>query len=213
MEAFTAHTGTAVPLRKTDIDTDQIIPVRFCATRVTKAGFGEGMMADLRTEPDFVLNQPQYNGATVLVAGENFGVGSSREWAVWAIMDYGFRAVFSTRFGDIFRNNAAANGLVAGTMPQDSITQLWKQVENHPDEPVTVDLEKLEVSVAGMTFGFEYPADFRWRVLNGIDEISLTLQAEDEIAAFEGRRRRSKPAVPLTRDAPMPTPIRLQAGA
>lgn len=197
MQPLKIHTGTGVPLRKSDIDTDQIIPVRFVATRVTKAGFGEGMMYDLRQEEEFVLNQPQYKDASILVAGENFGTGSSREWAVWALMDYGFRVVFSARFGDIFRQNAAMNGLVAATLPEQDIEQLWKQVENYPDTEITVDLEARTVAAAGYIFSFEYPDDFQWRVLNGIDEIAQTLQHVDEIEAFEAKRHKT-PEVPAT---------------
>lgn len=197
MQPLKIHTGTGVPLRKSDIDTDQIIPVRFVATRVTKAGFGEGMMYDLRQEEDFVLNQPQYEDASILIAGENFGTGSSREWAVWALMDYGFRAVFSTRFGDIFRQNAAMNGLVAATLPEQDIELLWKQIENYPDTTLTVDLEARTVEVAGHVLPFEYPDDFRWRVLNGIDEIGQTLQHLDEIQAYEAQRHKT-PEVPAT---------------
>lgn len=212
MEALVTHTGTAAPLRKSDIDTDQIIPVRFVVSRVTKKGWGEGMMADLRAESEFVLNQPQYAESSILVAGENFGTGSSREWAVWALMDYGFRVVFSTKFGDIFRNNAATNGLVAATLPPDAIEQLWKQIENYPEEPFTVDLQNLEVSVGGLHFEFEFPEDFRWRVLNGIDEIDLTLQSLDQIEEYEAGIRPSKPKVPRSSDAYKPTPVTVDSG-
>lgn len=213
MEPLRTHIGKAAPLRKSDIDTDQIIPVRFVATRVTKKGFGEGMMADLRKEPDFVLNKPEHAGSSILVAGKNFGTGSSREWAAWALLDYGFRVIFSTKFGDIFRNNAAMNGLVAATLPEDAIEQLWKQIESYPEEPVTVDLEKREVSVGGLRFEFEYPEEFRWRVLNGIDEIELTLQSLEDIERYEASLRRSKPRLPRREYAPQPTPITLQTEA
>lgn len=196
MKPLRTHTGTAVPLRKSNVDTDQIYPAQALLTgSMTKTGHAAALMGEWRKDPGFVLNKPEYAGGSVLVAGPDFGTGSSREWAVWALADYGFRVIFSVRFGDIFRANAANNGLVAATLPGRAIEALWEQIEAEPQTPLTVDLEHRVVSVADHEFTFEYPDDFRWRVLNGIDEIELTMRYDDDITRYETRRRASMPKV------------------
>src|SRR5271154_6624738 len=198
MEPFTTHTGRAVPLRRTNVDTDQIIPAEYLK-RVSRAGFGEGLFAAWREDPAFVLNQPQYAGATVLVAGTNFGIGSSREHAVWALMDYGFKAVIAPRFGDIFRNNATKAGLLPVLLPEKVIIALWEAAEEDPAPAITVDLEAREVRVEGGShhglvepFGID---DYtRWRLMEGLDDIGLTLRHEDAVTAFEAGRPSWLPA-------------------
>ncbi|WP_109473203.1 3-isopropylmalate dehydratase small subunit [Ornithinimicrobium cavernae] len=195
MRAFTVHTGTAAPLRRTNVDTDQIIPVRFL-TRSTIAGYGENLFNDWRDDPDFVLNDPRYAAASILVAGNDFGTGSSRESAVWALAGWGFRAVIAPRFGDIFRGNAYQQGLLPVVVPQDCVDALWTLLEREPTAEVTVDLQEREVRAAGIVQAFEVSDDDRWRLLNGLDAVALTLQHEADIAAYEQRRR---PALPTTR--------------
>jgi 3-isopropylmalate/(R)-2-methylmalate dehydratase small subunit len=187
MTEFTAHTGTAVPLRIGDVDTDQIIPARFC-TNPEKTGFKDALFADWRADPRFVLNETRFRGASVLVAAENFGAGSSREAAVWALADYGFRAVISPRFADIFRGNAWMNGLLAVTAPLSFVERVWQAVEADPSTPVTVDLAALQVRAAGLSHPFEVDADTRDRLLRGVDAIGATLAFEDEIKAYERTR-------------------------
>ena len=188
MEAFTTHTGIGVPLRRSNVDTDQIIPAVYLK-RVTKTGFDDGLFHAWRTnDPEFVLNKPAYAQGSVLVAGPDFGTGSSREHAVWALRDYGFKAVLSTRFAEIFRGNSGKQGLVAGILTQDDIEQLWKILEEAPGTEVTVDLENRQVSAGDSTFRFEIDDYTRWRLMEGLDDIGLTLRHEEDITAFEQKR-------------------------
>lgn len=197
MEAFTTHTGRAVPLRRSNVDTDQIIPAHWLK-KVTRDGFEDGLFEAWRKDPEFVLNQPRYAGATVLVAGPDFGTGSSREHAVWALQNYGFKAVISSRFADIFRGNSLKNGLLTVVLDQPVVDALWEIVESDPKAEITVDLETRQVRAAapdgaGLTADFELDENARWRLLNGLDDISLTLQNEAEIAAYEAARPSFKP--------------------
>ncbi|AWL40801.1 MULTISPECIES: 3-isopropylmalate dehydratase small subunit [unclassified Streptomyces] len=192
MEAFTAHTGRAVPLRRSNVDTDQIIPAHWLK-KVTRDGFEDGLFEAWRKDEDFVLNRPEREGATVLVAGPDFGTGSSREHAVWALQNYGFKTVISSRFADIFRGNSLKNGLLTVVLDQDVVDRLWELTESDPAAEVTVDLEKRQVLAAGITAGFELDENARWRLLNGLDDISLTLQNEADIAAYEAGRPAFKP--------------------
>lgn len=190
MEAFTTHTGVGVPLRRSNVDTDQIIPAVYLK-RVTKTGFDDGLFHAWRTnDPDFVLNQPAYSSGSVLVAGADFGTGSSREHAVWALRDYGFAAVLSPRFADIFRGNAGKQGLVAAQLSQDDIEQIWKILEENPGTEITVDLAERQVHAgeAGAVFRFDIDDYTRWRLMEGLDDIGLTLRHEEDITAFEARR-------------------------
>jgi 3-isopropylmalate/(R)-2-methylmalate dehydratase small subunit len=194
MDAFTTHTGTAAPLRRTNVDTDQIIPAEYLK-RITRTGFEDGLFAAWRrNEPDFVLNQPQYAGASILVAGPDFGTGSSREHAVWALLDGGFRAVISPRFGDIFRNNSTKAGLLTVVLPLPEVEALWQAIEADPQLPVTVDLQAREVRYAEKTVGFEVEDYTRWRLLEGLDDIGLTERNLADIEAFEARRPSWLPA-------------------
>ncbi|WP_034090100.1 3-isopropylmalate dehydratase small subunit [Streptacidiphilus albus] len=193
MEKFTAHTGRVVPLRRSNVDTDQIIPAHWLK-KVTRNGFEDGLFEAWRKDADFVLNQPQYAGASILVAGPEFGTGSSREHAVWALENYGFRAVISSRFADIFRGNSLKNGLLTVILPQDVVERIWALVEADPSTEVTVDLEAREVRTGDLTAGFELDENVRWRLLNGLDDIGITLQQEAEIAAFEATRPSFKPS-------------------
>jgi 3-isopropylmalate/(R)-2-methylmalate dehydratase small subunit len=194
MEPFVRHTGTAVPLRRSDVDTDQIIPSDWLK-RVARTGFGEGLFSQWREDPSFVLNAPERRGATVLVAGENFGTGSSREHAVWALTDYGFRAVISTRFADIFRGNSLKGGLLPVQLPADAVERLMALVETDPTAEVTVDLEAREVRAEGVVASFELDDFTRWRLMEGLDDIGLTLRHADAISDFEAGRPSWKPAV------------------
>ena len=188
MEKITTHTGIGVPLRRSNVDTDQIIPAVYLK-RVTKTGFDDGLFHAWRTnDPEFVLNKPAYAQGSVLVAGPDFGTGSSREHAVWALRDYGFKAVLSTRFAEIFRGNSGKQGLVAGILAQDDIEQLWKILEETPGTEVTVDLENRQVSAGDSTFRFEIDDYTRWRLMEGLDDIGLTLRHEEDITAFEQKR-------------------------
>ena len=187
MEPFTTHVGRAVPLRRTNVDTDQIIPAEYLK-RVSRTGFAEGLFAAWREDPSFVLNQPQYAGATILVAGTDFGIGSSREHAVWALTDYGFRAVIAPRFGDIFRTNATKAGLLPVILPEATVSALHDAVEADPGTEVTVDLGRREVRAHGVTAPFDLDDYTRWRLMEGLDDIGLTLRHVDEIAAFEHSR-------------------------
>ncbi|MFH9075235.1 3-isopropylmalate dehydratase small subunit [Streptomyces alboflavus] len=195
MEQFTVHTGTALPLRHSDVDTDQIIPARFCV-RSTRTGHADALFADWRDDPDFVLNQAAHQGATVLVAGPDFGTGSSREYAVWALQDYGFRAVIAPRYGDIFRANSLLNGLLTVVVPTDVVERLWEAVAADPTVEVVVDLMALEVRCGDLTQPFSLDEEVRARLLSGEDLISATLRHEDAIAAYERGRRA---ALPTTR--------------
>ena len=195
MEKFTLHTGRAVPLRRSNVDTDQIIPAEYLK-RVTRTGFEDGLFAAWRKDPEFVLNQPRFAGATVLVAGPDFGTGSSREHAVWALLDHGFRVVISSRYADIFRGNSLKAGLLTVVLPQESVERIWAMVEADPKTPVTVDLVAREVRVgeAGeLVVAFELDDYSRWRLLEGLDDIGLTLQHTDAIDAFERNRARWLP--------------------
>ena len=187
MRAITTHTGRAVPLRRSDVDTDQIIPSDWLK-RVERTGFGAGLFSEWRADPGFVLAQPQYDGASVLVAGENFGTGSSREHAVWALQDYGFAAVVSPRFGDIFRNNALKGGLVPVQLTADEVSRLWGLVEADPSLEVTVDLAARELRAGDLVAGFPLDDFTRWRLMEGLDDIGLTLRHEAEISAYEADR-------------------------
>ncbi len=196
MEKFHVHTGRAVPLRASNVDTDQIIPAVYLK-RVSRNGFEDGLFAQWREDPDFVLNRPEHRGATVLVAGPDFGTGSSREHAVWALQDYGFKAVLSPRFADIFRGNSLKGGLLTVLLPQEVIERLWKAVEADPDTEITVDLVEREVRApgAGVREPFELDDYTRWRLMEGLDDIGLTLRHTDAITEFEKHR---KPWAPVT---------------
>jgi 3-isopropylmalate/(R)-2-methylmalate dehydratase small subunit len=189
VEPFTTHTGRAVPLRRSNVDTDQIIPASYLK-RVSRAGFGEGLFAAWREDPSFVLNQPQYDGATILVAGNDFGTGSSREHAVWALTDYGFRAVIAPRFGDIFRSNSTKAGLLPVALPEAAVTALQDAIEADPATEVVVDLDNRVVlaEAAGIKAPFEIDDYTRWRLMEGLDDIGLTLTHVDDITAFEQSR-------------------------
>ena len=193
MEPITVHTGTAVPLRRSNVDTDQIIPAVYLK-RVTRTGFEDGLFGAWRNDPDFVLNLPEHAGATVLVAGPDFGTGSSREHAVWALMDYGFKAVLSSRFGDIFRGNAGKAGLVAAQLEQDSIESLWQAIDAEPSTELTVDLEARKVRSGDLELDFQIDDYTRWRLLEGLDDIGITLSHDQDIAAFEATRPEWKPS-------------------
>ncbi|WP_116243768.1 3-isopropylmalate dehydratase small subunit [Nocardiopsis sp. FIRDI 009] len=188
MEKIDVHTGRAVPLRASNVDTDQIIPAVYLK-RVSRTGFEDGLFAEWRQDEDFVLNRPEYSGASVLVAGPDFGTGSSREHAVWALKDYGFRAVLSSRFADIFRGNSLKGGLLTVLLPQEVIERLWETVEADPTTEVTVDLVNREVRAPGVRESFELDDYTRWRLMEGLDDIALTLRHTEEIGAFEQNRR------------------------
>ena len=188
MEKFSTHTGRVVPLRRSDVDTDQIIPAVYLK-RVSRTGFADGLFAAWRAaDPDFVLNRPEYAGGTVLVAGPDFGTGSSREHAVWALQDYGFRAVLSPRFGDIFRGNSLKGGLLTVVVPERVVEHLWDRADLDPAAELTVDLVAREVRYDGVAVPFELDDHTRWRLLNGLDDVSLTLRHGDEIARYEAAR-------------------------
>lgn len=193
MEKFSIHIGAGVPLRHSNVDTDQIIPAQYLK-RVTRTGFEDGLFSGWRNDPDFVLNQNGYREGSVLVAGPDFGTGSSREHAVWALMDYGFRVVFSSRFADIFRGNAGKAGLLAAQMSQDDIETLWKLLEQTPGLELSVDLNERLVTAGGVTLPFDVDDYTRWRLLEGLDDIGLTLRKEEAIASFEAQRPAFKPA-------------------
>ena len=198
MDAFTTHTGTAAPLRRSAVDTDQIIPAEYLK-RITRTGFEDGLfVAWRRNEPDFVLNQPQYADASVLVAGPDFGTGSSREHACWALLDGGFRVVISSRFADIFKNNSTKSGLLTVVLPQAEVEALWAAVEADPTTPVTVDLQERRVTYGQHSVPFEVDEYTRWRLLEGLDDVGLTERHLDDIKAFEAQRPSWKPkALPV----------------
>ena len=187
MDKFTVYTGTAAPLRRSNVDTDQIIPAVYLK-RVSRTGFEDGLFSAWRNDPDFVLNRPEYDGASILVAGPDFGTGSSREHAVWALQDHGFRVVLSPRFGDIFRGNSLKAGLLTVVVPEDVVVQLWERTEQDPAAELTVDLEARQLRYGGTSVGFELDDFTRWRLLNGLDDIGLTLTHTDEVDAYEARR-------------------------
>jgi 3-isopropylmalate/(R)-2-methylmalate dehydratase small subunit len=193
MDKFTVHTGRALPLRFSNVDTDQIIPGEYLK-RITRHGYEDALFAEWRTEPDFILNDPTYAGVSVLVAGPEFGTGSSREHAVWALQDYGFAVVLSSRFADIFRGNSGKIGLLTAAVDQDVIEALWALVEADPSTEVTVDLVERQVRAADLVAPFEVDDYVRWRLLEGLDDIGITLTHAAEIAAFEAARPAYKPA-------------------
>jgi len=187
MEPFSTHTGIGIPLRRSNVDTDQIIPAVYLK-RITRTGFEDGLFAAWRSDPGFVISQPVFAGGSVLVAGADFGTGSSREHAVWALMDYGIRVVISPRFADIFRGNSSKGGLVAAQVTESDVELLWKLLENNPGTEVTVDLLQQTVSAGSLVVPFEIDAYTRWRLLEGWDDISLTLRHAEEITNFEKSR-------------------------
>jgi 3-isopropylmalate/(R)-2-methylmalate dehydratase small subunit len=187
VEKFSTHTGIAAPLRQSNVDTDQIIPAVYLK-RITKTGFEDALFAQWRTQDDFVLNQDAYRDASILVAGPDFGTGSSREHAVWALRDYGFKVVISPRFADIFRGNSGKQGLLAAQVEQSDVELLWKQIEAEPEVPTTVDLTARTVSVGNVTVPFQIDDYTAWRLAEGLDDIGLTLQHEDRIREFEAQR-------------------------
>ena len=195
MEPVITITGTALPLDRSDVDTDQIIPSDWLK-RVERTGFGQGLFSEWREDPEFVMNLPQFGEANILVAGANFGVGSSREHAVWSIMDYGFKAVIAPRFGDIFRNNSAKNGLVPVVLPADISDRILRAVEADPTVEITIDIATKRVVVASLDIDVEFPLDnsTQERFLNGLDDIAITLQHVDAIATFEATRPAWMPA-------------------
>lgn len=192
MEKFTQHTGVGVPLRRSNVDTDQIIPAVYLK-RVTRTGFEDALFAAWRGDPSFVLNQDAYRTGSVLVAGPDFGTGSSREHAVWALKDYGFKVVLASRFADIFRGNSGKQGLVAAQLAQEDVELIWKVLETAPGTEVTVDLETKTVTCDDVVVPFQIDDYTRWRLMEGLDDIGLTLQHEDEITAFEATRDAWRP--------------------
>jgi 3-isopropylmalate/(R)-2-methylmalate dehydratase small subunit len=192
MDKFARHTGTALPLRRSNVDTDQIIPAVYLK-RITRTGFEDGLFAAWRADPDFVLNRPEYDGASILVAGPDFGTGSSREHAVWALLDYGFKVVIGSRFGDIFQGNAGKAGLLVAKLDESDVDAIWDLVEADPRAVVTVDLQTKEIEAADLRVSFQIDDYTRWRLLEGLDDISLTLSHEAQISTYEGNRRTFKP--------------------
>ncbi|HWU60060.1 MAG TPA: 3-isopropylmalate dehydratase small subunit [Microbacteriaceae bacterium] len=192
MEKISTLTGVAVPFKRSNVDTDQIIPAVFLK-RVTKTGFEDALFHEWRRDPEFVLNRPEYQGARILIAGEDFGTGSSREHAVWALRDYGFTAVLSSRFGDIFRGNSGKQGLLTGVITPDDTERLWAAIEANPGIEATVDLVARTASIADLSVSFEIDDYTRWRLLEGLDDIGLTLRNEAQITEFETRRASWRP--------------------
>jgi 3-isopropylmalate/(R)-2-methylmalate dehydratase small subunit len=192
MEKFIKHTGSALPLRRSNVDTDQIIPAVYLK-RITKSGFDDGLFAAWRTDPTFVLNQSQYKNATVLAAGPDFGTGSSREHAVWALQNYGFKVILSSRFADIFRGNSQKMGLLTVILSQDEIEKIWQVIESKPKTQITVDLESKTVSYQGTTLNFAIDDYTRWRLMEGLDDIGLTFTKIDQVTKFEEKRASFKP--------------------
>jgi len=192
MEAFTTHKGIGVPLRRSNVDTDQIIPAVYLK-RVTRSGFEDGLFAGWRTDPGFILNTEPYDKATVLVAGPDFGTGSSREHAVWALKDYGFKAVLSSRFADIFRGNSGKQGLLTGVITEADAEAIWATIEADPGIRMTVDLEARTAVIGDLRVTFDIDDYTRWRLIEGLDDIGLTLRNEDKIAQFEARREAWRP--------------------
>ena len=192
MEKFIKHSGSALPLRRSNVDTDQIIPAVYLK-RITKSGFEDGLFAAWRNDPSFVLNQPQFKNATILVAGPDFGTGSSREHAVWALQNYGFKVVLSSRFADIFRGNSQKAGLLTVILPQEEIEKIWKAVEIKPDTQISVDLEAKTVTYDATTLAFAIDDYTRWRLMEGLDDIGLTFTKIDGVTKFEEKRAVFKP--------------------
>ena len=192
MEKFTTHTGRAIPLRRSNVDTDQIIPAVYLK-RVTKSGFEDGLFGAWRNDPEFVLNKPEFAGADILVAGVDFGTGSSREHAVWALQNYGFKVILSSRFADIFRGNSQKAGLLTVVLPQEEIEKIWAAIEADPTTTLTVSLVDKTVSYGATTLAFVIDDYTRWRLLEGLDDIGLTLKNIDAVSAFEEKRASYKP--------------------
>jgi 3-isopropylmalate/(R)-2-methylmalate dehydratase small subunit len=192
MDKFVTHVGTGVPLRRSNVDTDQIIPAVYLK-RVTRSGFEDGLFAAWRSDPDFVLNKPEFKNGTVLVAGADFGTGSSREHAVWALQNYGFKVVISSRFADIFRGNSQKGGLLTILLTQNEVEDLWVAIEANPALPITVNLEAKTVNYADQVIAFEIDDYVRWRLMEGLDDIGLTLANSDFIDTFEEKRASHKP--------------------
>ena len=192
MEKFISHTGTVLPLRRSNVDTDQIIPAVYLK-RVTKSGFEDGLFGAWRSDPEFVLNKPEFSGATILVAGVDFGTGSSREHAVWALQNYGFKVVLSSRFADIFRGNSQKAGLLTVVIDQAQIEDIWQAVEADPKLEITVDLASQSVGYGAKTVSFEIDSYTRWRLMEGLDDIGLTLKNIDSVDSFEKSRPSFKP--------------------
>ena len=194
MDKFIAHSGKVMPLRRSDVDTDQIIPAVYLK-RVTRTGFEDGLFNAWRDDPSFVLNNPAHAGATILVAGPNFGTGSSRQHAVWALRDWGFKVVIAARFGDIFRGNALKEGLLPVQLDQKAVEALWDMADSEPEKQITVDLEGRQVRVDDASWQFPIDDFSRWRLMEGLDDIGLTLRHEDAITAYEKGRPAFKPVV------------------
>jgi len=192
MEKFLTHRGTALPLRRSNVDTDQIIPAEYLK-RITRHGFEDALFKAWREDPNFVLNKPEYKDATILVAGPEFGTGSSREHAVWALMDYGFKVVLSSRYADIFRGNSGKAGLVTAEVSQDVIEKIWALIEKDPSTQITVDLDKRQVKAGDLMADFQIDDYVRWRLMEGLDDIGLTLRHESKITEFEKSRPSYKP--------------------
>lgn len=192
MEKFVSHTGTGIPLRRSNVDTDQIIPAVYLK-RVTRSGFEDGLFAAWRNDPDFVLNKPEYKSATILVAGVDFGTGSSREHAVWALQNYGFKVVISSRFADIFRGNSLKGGLLTVILPQNEVESLWSAIEADPSMHIAVDLESKSVSYRDKKISFELDDYTRWRLMEGLDDIGLTMRNLGDVEKFEEKRANFKP--------------------
>ena len=192
MDAFSTHTGIAVPLRRSNVDTDQIIPAVYLK-RITRTGFEDGLFAGWRSDPDFVLNREPFTDGTILVPGPDFGTGSSREHAVWALQNYGFKVIVGTRFGDIFRSNSGKAGLLVALVTEEDRDRLWAAIEAAPEEPVTVDLPEQTITRGDLVIGFEIDEYTKYRLLNGLDDVSMTLQHDDEIGVYEATRPGFKP--------------------
>jgi len=192
MEKFISHTGTGIPLRRSNVDTDQIIPAVYLK-RVTRSGFEDGLFAAWRSDPEFVLNKPEFKAATILVAGVDFGTGSSREHAVWALQNYGFKAVISSRFADIFRGNSLKGGLLTVILPQAEVEKLWAAIEKNPAMAITVDLESKSVSYENERISFDLDDYTRWRLMEGLDDIGLTMRNLGDVEKFEEKRANFKP--------------------
>ena len=187
MEAFVRHTGTAAPLRRSNVDTDQIIPAEYLK-RISRNGFEDGLFAAWRKDPEFVLNRPEHEGVSILIAGPDFGTGSSREHAVWALQNYGFKVVISSRFADIFRGNSGKGGLLTALVDQSAVERLWELIEANPATPVTVDLEARTISAGDIVAEFDVDDYVRWRLMEGLDDIGITLRYADDIQRFEATR-------------------------
>lgn len=199
MESFTVHTGIGVPLRRSNVDTDQIIPAVYLK-RVTRTGFEDGLFAGWRSDPGFILNVPPFDRGSVLVAGPDFGTGSSREHAVWALSDYGFRVVVASRFADIFRGNSGKAGLLAAVVEQSDVELLWKLLEEQPGTELTVDLESKTISGGTLVVRFDIDDYTRWRLLEGLDDVALTLRQVEAISEFEKSRPEWKPTTVVASD-------------